>query len=160
MIVVLVFHPLQCLDSDPKDLVEMIRDQVNPPNYSKERKNSLDNNWMMSDAESVRSANQSRAAGERPLQNTGNFIVPLDKPREQYKISDDPVEKFTILLNYCIADIERFCADVRFIKAKRGKVANGTEEFRATDFIGIFQKFKLAFNLLVRSVKYEKNSCS
>ena len=56
---------MQCLESDPKDLVEMIRNQVNPgaaPNYGggagnndndMGRKDSLDNNWMMSEAESV-----------------------------------------------------------------------------------------------------------
>ena len=64
------------------------------------------------------------------------------------------MQKDTILLNYCIDDIERFAAEIRLkhfpeeIKDKRKST-----EPRAIDFVNIFQKFKLAFNLLVRLQK-------
>ena len=33
-----------------------------------------------------------------------------------YKASDDPVARYTILLNYCTGDVERFCAELQRIK--------------------------------------------
>ena len=75
----------------------------------------------------------------------------FERPSFQFSISEDPVQKDTILLNYCIDDIERFAAEIRLkhfpeeIKDKRKST-----EPRAIDFVNIFQKFKLAFNLLVR----------
>ena len=60
------------------------------------------------------------------------------------------MQKDTILLNYCIDDIERFAAEIRLkhfpeeINDRRK-----SSEPRAIDFVNIFQKFKLAFNLLV-----------
>ena len=78
----------------------------------------------------------------------------FERPSFQFSISEDPVQKDTILLNYCIDDIERFAAEIRLkhfpeeIKDKRKST-----EPRAIDFVNIFQKFKLAFNLLVRLQK-------
>ena len=37
-------------------------------------------------------------------------------PRDHYKASDDPVARYTILLNYCTGDVERFCAELQRIK--------------------------------------------
>ena len=74
----------------------------------------------------------------------------FERPSFQFSISEDPVQKDTILLNYCIDDIERFAAEIRLkhfpeeISDKRK-----SSEPRAIDFVNIFQKFKLAFNLLV-----------
>ncbi len=57
------------------------------------------------------------------------------------------IERFTVLLNLCIEDVEHFCAEVREI---RGNERPGVtmEDLQATDFTQIFQKFKLSFNLL------------
>ena len=72
----------------------------------------------------------------------------FQKPSYLYRISEDPVQKDTILLNYCMDDIERFYTDLRCIDDE----AQGRQtEKSATDFVNIFQKFKLAFNLMVRS---------
>ena len=74
----------------------------------------------------------------------------FERPSFQFSISEDPVQKDTILLNYCIDDIERFAAEIRLkhfpeeINDRRK-----SSEPRAIDFVNIFQKFKLAFNLLV-----------
>lgn len=55
----------------------------------------------------------SRPSVQSPISpSPGNFIF-KNNPRDQYMASDDPVQRFTILLNYCIEDIERFCAHVR-----------------------------------------------
>lgn len=75
----------------------------------------------------------------------------FERPSFQYSISEDPVQKDTILLNYCIDDIERFRAEIRakhFPDEVLGK-SRRLSEPRAIDFVNIFQKFKLAFNLLV-----------
>ena len=124
---------------------------------------SLDNNWMMngrggnnrppssfSSQSSVVAAPAAAAAAAVPLvtSETGRALL-FDKPRRQYENSDSLVEKFTILLNFCIEDIEAFCADVRAIK--QGEAGQRTmDDLQAVDFTKIFQKFKLAFNFLVR----------
>lgn len=77
----------------------------------------------------------------------------FDRPSFQYGISEDPVQKDTILLNYCIDDIERFYTEIRGKHLQDDSYGNSRKlsEPRAIDFINIFQKFKLAFNLLVYS---------
>ena len=75
----------------------------------------------------------------------------FERPSFQFSISEDPVQKDTILLNYCIDDIERFAAEIRrkhFPEEINDR--RKSSEPRAIDFVNIFQKFKLAFNLLVR----------
>ena len=47
----------------------------------------------------------------KPLADTGNFL--MNSPRDHYKASDDPVSRYTILLNYCTGDVERFCAELQ-----------------------------------------------
>jgi len=77
----------------------------------------------------------------------------FDKPSFVYDHSEDQQQKDTILLNYCIDDIEAMCKDLRYSRSAVGSpnsLAKMMEEYRATDFISIFQKFKLAFNLLGR----------
>ena len=69
----------------------------------------------------------------------------FEKPSFLFARTDDPVQRDTILLNYCIGDIERFRGEIESAKSGFSK-----HDFQATDFFGIFQKFKLTFNLLVR----------
>lgn len=77
----------------------------------------------------------------------------FEKPSFQYGISEDPVQKDTILLNYCIDDIERFCAEIRAKHLPEEIIGKSRSrkmtEPRAIDFVNIFQKFKMSFNLLV-----------
>jgi len=76
----------------------------------------------------------------------------FDKPSFVYDHSEDQIQKDTILLNYCIDDIESLCSDLRASRAGIGREGppKTLEDYKATDFISIFQKFKLAFNLLGR----------
>ena len=68
------------------------------------------------------------------------------------------MQKDTILLNYCIDDIETMCRQLR--ESRSGVGSDGPvrmlEDYKATDFISMFQKFKLAFNLLVSQLKSTK----
>ena len=79
----------------------------------------------------------------------------FEKPSFQFSISEDLVQKDTILLNYCIDDIERISTGLRWKDwpndPERKYPARKISEPRAIDFVNIFQKFKLAFNLLVKS---------
>ena len=68
----------------------------------------------------------------------------FEKPSFVYLRTDDPIQKDTILLNYCIGDIEKFKGEIEAAKSGYAKT-----DFQATDFVGIFQKFKLSFNILV-----------
>jgi len=76
----------------------------------------------------------------------------FDRPSFVYDHSEDQMQKDTILLNYCIDDIETMCRSLR--ESRSGVGSNGPvrmlEDYKATDFISMFQKFKLAFNLLGR----------
>ena len=80
----------------------------------------------------------------------------FDRPSFVYDHSEDQMQKDTILLNYCIDDIETICRDLR--ESRGGVETDGPvrmlEDYKATDFISIFQKFKLAFNLLVSHIKF------
>jgi len=86
----------------------------------------------------------------------------FDKPSFLYDHSQDPVQKDTILLNYCIDDIENLCMELR--EARAALSPEGSEQppgstrplnsFIATEFTSTFQKFKLAFNLLARSSEH------
>lgn len=73
------------------------------------------------------------------------------------------MQKDTILLNYCIDDIERFCAELKLQKsAGEAEEAMMDRQWklrgpRAIDFVNIFQKFKLAFNLLGRLEDFLEN---
>ena len=73
----------------------------------------------------------------------------FEKPSFVYARTEDPIRKDTILLNYCIGDIEKFRGE---IEASKSEFSN--PDFRATDFVGTFQKFKLTFNLLVSSALF------
>ena len=73
----------------------------------------------------------------------------FERPSFQFSISEDPVQKDTILLNYCIDDIERFCSEIRARHLPDEMIQRRQSEKSASDFVNIFQKFKLAFNLLV-----------
>ena len=91
----------------------------------------------------------------------------FDKPSFVYDHSDDQVERDTILLNYCIDDIENltkviltscqgYDSDEQDLRESRtaasgspGSMVRLVEDYKASEFISTFQKFKLAFNLLV-----------
>ena len=67
----------------------------------------------------------------------------------------------SILLNCCIEDIERFREKLKTVPKStpndkiHGDVSayenalSAKDQYKATDFVCVFQKFKLAFNLLV-----------
>ena len=67
----------------------------------------------------------------------------------------------SILLNCCIDDIERFREKLKTVPKStpndeiHGDVSayenalSAKDQYKATDFVSVFQKFKLAFNLLV-----------
>eukprot|EP00092_Neocalanus_flemingeri_P030687 GFUD01033319.1.p1 GENE.GFUD01033319.1~~GFUD01033319.1.p1 ORF type:complete len:752 (-),score=216.18 GFUD01033319.1:74-2329(-) len=76
----------------------------------------------------------------------------FDRPSFVYDHSEDQIQKDTILLNYCIDDIETLCRDLRESRSGVGKdgPSKMLEDYKATDFISVFQKFKLAFNILGR----------
>ena len=74
----------------------------------------------------------------------------FDRPSFQFSISEDPVQKDSIMLNYCIDDIERFCSEIRAKDLPPEIMHRRPSEKSASDFVNIFQKFKLSFNLLVR----------
>lgn len=98
----------------------------------------------------------------------------FDKPSFVYDHSDDQAERDTILLNYCIDDIEAMCKAKNIpselflncpmsqeLRESRSAAAGSpgslmrlVEDYKATEFISIFQKFKLAFNLLVDKLKH------
>ena len=76
----------------------------------------------------------------------------------RYLATDNLIEKSIILLNYCIDDIEKFTAHVQAHARDLAQKYSPDqaffmkkEHFQATQFTSVFQKFKLAFNLLVRN---------
>ena len=92
----------------------------------------------------------------------------FDKPSFVYDHSEDLIQKDTILLNYCIDDIEILCKVnlskssilsiymyLQELRSSRVSIGSPSSlqkilaDYKATDFISIFQKFKLTFNLLV-----------
>ena len=172
---------LQCLDNNPEDLVQMIETGIANGGApvpsaadaaSVSRFDSIDHNWMMSGDSRMNndggSSFSSRASSvvAAPQQSQPPLVTAetdrallFDKPRRQYENSDSLVEKFTILLNFCIEDIEAFCGDVRAMKQEDG--GRTLDDLQAVDFTKIFQKFKLAFNFLVSAVQKETNiSCT
>jgi hypothetical protein len=58
----------------------------------------------------------------------------LEKPSSVFVRTDDPIQKDTILLNYCIGDIEKFRTDI-----EEAKLGYSNHDFQATDFFGVFQ---------------------
>ena len=63
------------------------------------------------------------------------------------------VQKDTILLNYCIGDIETLCTELKKSRKKAwDNSSRNIESYKATEFLSIFQKFKLALNLLVSAM--------
>lgn len=105
--------------------------------------------------------NRKKSMAKKPLEKKPSIplvtdqtaeILGFERPSFQFSISEDPVQKDTILLNYCIDDIERFCAELKNFKSDFKN-----REPRAIDFVNIFQKFKLAFNLLGRLEEFLEN---
>jgi hypothetical protein len=155
------------------ELVESLRNALSRRSGFS-RQNSMDSNWLMSGTDSVRSATVRRGrvspfsqtptptpqsrfqpvavaspiAPDRLAPKNADDFFGLSKPNVQY-VTADATQKNIILLNACIADIERFCADVRAMKDGEGPSGRRLDDLKATDFVNIFQKFKLAFNLLV-----------
>ena len=135
----------------------MIETGINPAAAAYNRNNSLDNNWFSDERHSRRGSVLAPAAngyddgrrGLSPDRGGGGMKLLDTGARRLYESSDNLIERFTVLLNLCIEDIEHFCAEVREI---RGNERPGVtmEDLQATDFTQIFQKFKLSFNLLVR----------
>jgi len=68
----------------------------------------------------------------------------FEKPNFVYATTESRKDKNIILLNYAIGDIEKFRENVFLVRSHAI-----IKDLRATDFHGIFQKFKLAINLLV-----------
>ena len=80
-------------------------------------------------------------------------MIGHSRPNFVYQTSNDVVERRMILLNYCLSDIERFHEDIGRNQDFHSPPPPQMSDLRATDFIGIFQKIKLAINLLVREEK-------
>jgi len=167
----------QCYNAEPEDVVERILQLTdnlrsrapsavsfpsNPSTFSPSSFATV--HGKISAASSLRgSITSNREHYRKPipfqvpkLPETRPESLGFDKPSFVYDHSDDQQQKDLILLNYCIDDIEAMCKDLRYARSSVGETDNGLsleklqEQYKATDFITVFQKFKLAFNLLGR----------
>lgn len=125
----------QCLDNEPHELVEML---------NKSRLESLVQ--PLEEDRTSQAMIESKPSALNVNLQTAEMIG-HSKPNFVYQTSGDIVEKRMILLNYCLSDIERFHEDIGRHQDDHSVKMN---DLRATDFVGIFQKIKLAINLLVR----------
>jgi len=168
-----VMFAVQCLNSDPNILVEKLVDLSDNASVSAlsqpmgsgrspslatfasvHRRPSSNGSSVFGSVSSQRDSPRKSLPFQSPkLPDSAGTAESLgfDKPSFVYDHSEDPIQKDTILLNYCIDDIETKCRNLR---ESRGQVSAGVvtamEEYQASDFIYVFQKVKLAFNLLGR----------
>lgn len=178
-----VMLALQCLDSQPTDLVERLLDLSDEIRSRKQSAVTMPSMYgegpafasvhrrMSSSASSLVHLNGEEGGSVSSVQEqfrkpipfqsprvpemmaSANESLGFDRPSFVYDHTEDVVQKDTILLNYCIDDIETVCRELR---ASRADIENeeGTSkiisDYRATEFISVFQKVKLAFNLLGR----------
>jgi len=164
-----IFIAVQCLNRDPHQLVEQFVRECKLLD-ERERKQSF---GQKSTASTFSFASVRRGKLSPPISyaepDTKPAAVPvkspkldsshataqrthdfgMDRPSFIYDRSEDQIVKDTILLNYCTEDIEKLC---RELTNSRSNMENSRpiDAFQATEFTGVFQKFKLAFNLLVR----------
>ncbi|XP_023339867.1 epidermal growth factor receptor kinase substrate 8 isoform X1 [Eurytemora carolleeae] len=159
-----IFIAIQCLNDEPQDVVERLIELCGLEKGGRQRRMSDVSVSSFASvhrrsASAVSNYSQPEAEQRKPplpiksptisqnLARTESFG--LDRPSFLYDHSDDPVQKDTILLNYCTDDIEKLCRELR---NSRDDVpgARVIDSFRATEFTSVFQKIKLAFNLLGR----------
>jgi len=163
-----VMFAFQCVNCEPQMLVERILeltgDTLGPPPPSNgsatfasvHRRASSTASSMFGSVSSPREGN-----ARKPLAFPSPRVpevaarteesLGFDKPSFVFDHSEDPIQKDTILLNYCIDDIEAKCRKLRESRAQVSEGGLGAlEDYQATDFISIFQKVKLALNLLGR----------
>jgi len=168
---------IQCHSAEPEDVVEKLLEMTEnirsqtpsaisfPSSFSPASFATVHGKMSSVPASPASSLRGSVASSREHYRKPIPFQVPklperkpeslgFDKPSFVYDHSDDQVERDTILLNYCIDDIEAMCKELRESRSAAagspGSMMKLMEDYKATEFISIFQKFKLAFNLLGR----------
>jgi len=157
-----IFLAVQCLRSDPHDLVEKLL-QLNGRQRTERRMSSSSISSFASVHRRGPSSSLSNQGSDTPRNRTPVPIKSpviaaavtrtesfgLDRPSFIYDRSEDQAQKDTILLNYCTNDIEKLCRELKSSR-KQEEDSRSIHSFRATEFTSAFQKVKLAFNLLGR----------